>query len=120
MPVRSDMVDLIKYLKSHSKEIVDFINEEYIPEQITTKQPFNNLATELQMVFIHEKNGVVGEKDEAHNVLAMAMICSLWCGWLTHAKANSRPEYLKTIPDLFKQVIIDAYEQGREYSKIQP
>jgi len=114
------MVNLDEYLRSHRKEIVDFINTGYIPEEITAQQPFNNLVTELQKVFVIEKAGIKGGRDQTHNVLTMVMICSLWCGWVTQAKANSRPEYLKTTPDLFKQVIIDAFEQGREYSKIQP
>ena len=84
------MVDLDEYLRLNSKEIVDFINRKYIPIEATNEPTFDRLATELQRLFVHDHRGKVGGRDQAHNVLAMAIICSLWCGWLTRAKTNSR------------------------------
>lgn len=77
------MEDLDEYLRLNSKEIVDFINRKYVPIEATNEPTFDRLATELQTLFVHNHSGKVGGRDQAHNVLAMAIICSLWCGWLT-------------------------------------
>ena len=114
------MVDVSEYLRMNSKEIVDFINSKYIPDEITMHKAFDNLATLLQKAFVTEKDRQLGVRDQAHNVLAMATICSLWCGWITQAKANSRPQYVKNTPELFKHVISDAFDIGQQYSKVQP
>jgi hypothetical protein len=106
-----------QYLRIHKKELVDFIEGKYIPSEITNQDTFNNLAFELQKQFVATyKNGAVGERDAAHNVLAMALICSLWCGWLSQAKAKDN-RYSQEVVDNFKKLIIDAFEIGQYYSK---
>lgn len=64
---------------------------------------------------MHDHRGLIGGRDEAHNVLTMAIICSMWCGWLSQAKINRRaypPEWV----DNFKKTIVDAFEIGRDYA----
>ena len=73
------MVDVNEYLRTNSKEIVDFINSKYIPDEITKHKTFDNLVVLLQKAFVIEKDGHMGVRDQTHNVLAMAMICGLWC-----------------------------------------
>jgi hypothetical protein len=101
------------------KEIADFINRKYIPIEETNEPTFDRLATELQRLFVHNHRGRVGGRDQAHNVLAMAIICSLWCGWLTQAKANSGAYSEQGIAG-FKKLIDDAFEFGRQYSEVEP
>ena len=113
------MVDLGEYLRTNSKEIVDFMNRKYIPSEMTDEPTFHGLATELQSLFVHNHRGKVGERDQAHNVLAMAIICSLWCGWLTQAKTN-RGAYTKEWINGFNKSIVDAFEIGQQYSRLQP
>ena len=80
------MRDLDKYLKSNSKELVDLVNKNYIPPNVTNKPAFHELATKLQEIFVHNHGGKIGGRDQAHNILAMGIICSLWCGWFSEAK----------------------------------
>lgn len=110
------MTDIDEYLKSHRKEIVDYIQGNYIPANITNNTTFNNLATELQNKIVHNHKGEIGGRDAAHNVLAMALLCSLWCGWLSQAKANNK-RYPQDVVDIFKKNIIDAFEIGQGYAK---
>jgi hypothetical protein len=49
----------------------------------------------------------------------MAIICSMWCGWLSQAKTNSN-KYTQEWADSFKKAIIDAFEVGQEYSIERP
>jgi hypothetical protein len=49
----------------------------------------------------------------------MAIMYSMWCGWLSQAKANKKaysPEWV----DNFKSMIIDAFEIGRDYATERP
>ena len=61
---------------------------QYIPNNITSQSTFDNIAGELQARFVLQHNGQRGGRDQAHNVLAMAIICSMWCGWLSQAKTK--------------------------------
>lgn len=110
------MTSIGQYLRIHKKELVDFIEGKFIPSEITNQDTFNNLAFELQKQFVAtHRNGTVGERDAAHNVLTMALICSLWCGWLSQAKAKDN-RYSQEVVDNFKKLIIDAFEIGQDYS----
>jgi hypothetical protein len=71
------MIDLREYLESQRKQIVDFMISGCIPGSITEKQTFNNIATELQTRFLHNHRGKVGGRDKAHNILTMAIMCSM-------------------------------------------
>jgi hypothetical protein len=84
------MIDLRGYLESQRNQIVDFMISECIPDSVTEKQTFNNIATELQTRFLHNLRGKVGGRDQAHNILTMAIMCSMWCGWLSQAKTNRK------------------------------
>jgi hypothetical protein len=111
-------MDLNDWLKGNSNVIVDLVNRRFVPAEMT-EPVFNELVGLLQGIFITEKNGQMGLRDQAHNVLAMTMIYSLWCGWLSQAKAN-RGAYIKEGPDSFKKLIVDAFEIGQRHSKDQP
>ena len=88
--LRWHMIFIGEYLRLHKKDMVDFIQSNYIPANIIGISTFNNLATELQRKFMHDHRGHIGGRDEAHNVLTMAIICSMWCGWLSQAKVNRK------------------------------
>jgi hypothetical protein len=113
------MIFINEYLRSHKKDIVDYIQGNYIPASIISNSTFNSLATELQRKFVHDHRGHIGGRDEAHNVLSMAIMCSMWCGWLSQAKTNKKaysPEWV----DNFRSMIIDAFEIGRNYATDRP
>lgn len=113
------MIVIDQYLKSHKKDIVDYIQDNYIPDNITNNPTFHNLASELQSKFVHDHRGQVGGRDQAHNVLTMAIMCSMWCGWLSQAKAN-KAAYTQKWVDSFKKAITDAFEIGQKYAKEKP
>ena len=92
---------------------------QYIPNNITSQSTFDNIAGELQARFGPQHNGQRGGRDQAHNVIAMAIICSMWCGWLSQAMTN-RGVYIQEYVDSFKKAICDAFEIGQEYSPTRP
>ena len=73
-------------------------------------------ATKQQKAFVHNHRGQIGGRDKAHNVLAMAIICSMWCVWLSQAKTNKN-SYIQKWVDSFNKAITDAFEIGQKYSK---
>jgi hypothetical protein len=60
-------------------------------------------------------------RDKTHEELAIAIMHSLWCGWLSEAKAN-RPEYAEYAAYVvsFKNAINRAFEIGQEYAPERP
>jgi hypothetical protein len=113
------MIFIGEYLRSHKKEIVDYFQGNYIPASVIGNSTFNRLATELQRKFMHDHRGHIGGRDEAHNVLTMAVLCSMWCGWLSQAKIN-RKAYPPEWVDNFKKIIVDAFEIGQDYATERP
>ena len=112
------MVDLNDYLKLNSNAIVDLVNKKYVPAEMTKEPTFEALAEILQGIFI-VRYGEIGTRDQAHNVLAMAIIYSMWCGWLSQTKTN-RGEYTHELADRFRKLIVGAFEIGQNYSNDQP
>lgn len=110
------MIDLHQFLESKREQIVNFIQQHFISDNITSEAGFINIANELQKTFVHNHNGQKGGRDQAYNVLAMAIICSMWCGWLSQAKTN-RNQYTQEWVDSFKKAITDAFEIGQKYSE---
>jgi hypothetical protein len=110
---------LRQLLESQREQIVDFIEQHFIPENIPSEIAFQNIANELQKRFVLNHRGKIGLRDKAHGVLAMAIICSMWCGWLSQAKTN-RNEYTQEWVDSFKKAITEAFEIGQKYSEVRP
>jgi hypothetical protein len=106
-------MDLNDYLKLNSNAIVDMVERKYVPDA------FEELAGLLQGIFVHRHGSEEGKRDKAHNVLAEAILCSLWCGWLSQAIAN-KGAYPQEWVDSFKKLIVDAFEIGQSYSNDQP
>jgi hypothetical protein len=113
------MVNLNDYLKLNSNAIVGLVNKKYVPAEMTKEPTFEELAALLQGMFVHRHGSEEGKRDQAHNVLAMVMIYSLWCGWVSQAKTN-RGAAVKGTVEGFKKSIVDAFEIGQKYSKDQP
>ena len=60
--------------------IVHLVNKKYVPAKMTKEPTFEALAEILQGIFIVRYGSEIGTRDQAHNVLAMAIIYSMWCG----------------------------------------
>ena len=85
-----------------------------------TKEPtFEVLAGLLMGIFTVRNGNEVGKCDQTHNVVAMAMVYSMWCGWLSQEKAN-RGAYPSEWIDGFKKLLVDAFVIGQKYSEDQP
>ena len=111
-------MDLSDYLKLNSNVIVDLARK-YIPTEMTKEPTFEELAALLQGIVIVRNGNEVGKRDQVHNVLAMAMMYSVWCGWLSQEKANSGA-YPPEVVDRFRRLIADAFAIGQKYSKHPP
>jgi hypothetical protein len=109
-------MSLNDYLKLNSNAIVDLVNKKYVPTEMTEEPIFEELAGLLMGMVIarDESTGEIGKRDQVHNVLAMTMIYSLWCGWVSQAKTN-RGAYMRGTVEGFKKSIDDAFEIGKKY-----
>ena len=101
------------FLETNRSDIVDFIEETQRQIPLDGKI-YPKLLTELFSVFRLSKDGIVPILDKTHMELAVAICESLWCGWLSQAKANRGIH--KDYPERFKQAIISAFEIGQQYA----
>ena len=115
------MVDLYDYLMLNSNAIVDLVNKKYVPTEMTEDVVLEELAGVLTGMFVLGDGSEQGKRDKDHNILAMTIIYSMWCGWFSRAitRAN-RGKYTEELADRFKKLIVDAYEIGQNYSEDQP
>ena len=111
-------MDLNGYLKLNSNVIVDLARK-YVPTEMTKEPTFEELAALLQGIAIVRNGNEVGKRDQVHQVVAMVMIYSMWCGWLSQEKAN-KGAYPPEVADRFKRLIADAFVIGQKYSRDQP
>ena len=111
-------MDLNDYLKLNSNVIVDLARK-YVPTEMTKEPTFEELAALLQGIAIVRNGNEVGKRDQVHQVVAMVMIYSVWCGWLSQEKAN-KGAYPPEVADRFKRLIADAFVIGQKYSRDQP
>jgi hypothetical protein len=111
-------MDLSDYLKLNSNVIVDLAGK-YVPTEMTKEPTFEELAGLLMGIFTVRNGDEVGKRDQVHNVVAMAMAYSIWCGWLSQEKVN-RGAYPPELVDRFRRLIADAFVIGQKYSKDQP
>ncbi|HET7148844.1 MAG TPA: hypothetical protein VFI73_10140 [Candidatus Nitrosopolaris sp.] len=103
------MLKVEEFLDEHKREIVDFVQQKNI---------FDMLVKALAEQIPLGRDGLTWE-DKAHKELAVAMIHSMWCGWLSQAKKNSGA-YTQGYVDSFKQFIIRAFEIGQNYATERP
>ncbi len=94
--------------------MVDFV-EAITRPILTGNDPFTRLAEEIVKEFPMFKDNKPVLMDKVHYELALATIQSLWCGWISQAKAN-RSAYTIDTPDKFREAIDDAFTVGRDYS----
>ena len=109
---------LEKFLDDNKEELVEFVQSNQRPIPIGDNI-YGRLLEELTRQIPLTKNGVHNVLDKAHIELCIAIIESMWCGWLSQAKANKNV-YSKDHPDIFKEAICDAFEIGQEYAAIRP
>jgi hypothetical protein len=107
-------MDLNDWLKLNIDVIVDLARK-YVPTEVTKEPTFEALATLLMGKFVHRHGSEeeIGKRSQAHNVLAMTMIYSIW------SKADTG-DYPQEWVDSFKKLIDDAFEIGQKYSEDQP
>jgi hypothetical protein len=111
------MANISEYLRLHKNEIVDLVEAKHAPEAIrgeTFEALVNHLMTSLPL----GRDGQIW-RDQVHEELAVAIIDSMWCGWLSQAKMN-RGAYTREYVDRFKQSIIQAFEIGQNYASERP
>ena len=106
-------LDLKGFLEHNKNDIVNFVEGNQRPIPIADNI-FGKLLNKLMESIPIEKNGKVG-LDKAHVELAIAVLESMWCGWLSQAKAN-RGVYTKEYVNTFRNAIQTAFEVGRNYS----
>ena len=111
-------MDLNDYLKLNNNVIVDLARK-YVPTEMTKEPTFEELAALLQGIAIVRNGNEVGKRDQVHQVVAMVMIYSMWCGWLSQEKAN-KGAYPPEVADRLKRLIADAFVIGQKYSRDQP
>jgi hypothetical protein len=111
------MLDLHNFLESNKKYIFNFVEYNQRPIQIGAP-----LFEKLMNKFKDDWPMSHGNYDKTHYELAIAIVESLWIGCLSQMKENrllandARTAYPKGTTDNLKQVIIDAFDVGRNYA----
>jgi|SRR6478609_9313928 hypothetical protein len=98
---------------SDSETAIDF--EQFLDEHKRSSISYNR---KIFLKIPLGRDGVTWE-DKAHKEQAVAMIHSMWCGWLSQAKKNSGA-YTQGYVDSFKQFIIRAFEVGQNCTTERP
>ena len=113
-------MDLNDWLKMNNDVIVDLARK-YVPTEIIKEPTFEALAALLMGRFVHRHGSEeeVGKRSQAQNVLAMTMIYSMWCGWVSQSKAGTG-DYPQEWVDTFKKLIDDAFEISQSTQRINP
>jgi hypothetical protein len=111
------MIDLGEYFENHKKEMVDSVIAKESANAIHGAS-FEGLVSHLITTLPLGRDGQAW-RDKAHEELAIAIIHSMWCGWLSQAKRN-RNVYSQEYVDSFKQAINKAFEVGQKYADERP
>ena len=104
------MLDLHEFLESNKKDIFDFIeyNQRSIPESDNIfKKLMDKLKKDCPMNH--------GNYDKTHYELAVAIVETVWIGCLSQMKEN-RSAYSEGTTANLKQVVIDAFDLGKNYA----
>lgn len=109
--------EIDNYLRTHRKEIVDLIQEKGTAENIRG-EAFENVVNHLMTVLPLGKDNQ-SCRDKAHEELAIAIIHSMWCGWLSQAKAADG-RYTQDHVVWFRNAITSAFVIGQEYAPERP
>jgi hypothetical protein len=109
----------LQFLRSHRNDLVDYIQAEVRTIPKNQDSVHYSLLQELRANIPAEKNGIHGVLDKVHCELAIAVLEAIWCGWLSQAKAN-RDCYSKDVPDVFKEIILNAFQIGRDLAVTRP
>jgi hypothetical protein len=103
------------YLKEHKKEIVNLVEEKGGHPENIRGPAFENLVTHLMLAFPLGRDNQPW-RDKAHEELAITIIHSMWCGWLSKAKTN-RGVYTAGEAEGYRSAIDSAFEIGQKYSE---
>ena len=106
-------------MQANRNELVDYIQTEVRTIPTNHDSAYYDLLQELRADIIAEKNGIQGVLDKMHFELAIAVLEAIWCGWLSQAKAN-RGRYPSDAPDRFRQMILGAFDIGRDLAATKP
>jgi hypothetical protein len=110
------MLEIDEYLKSHRKEMVDFVEQKDTKGLRITGGIFDRLVNKLTA-----ERSFGPTVDKTHIVLSQAIITSLWCGWLSQAMANKKePRFSPEYVEYFKKSITQAFEIGQSYAVERP
>jgi len=110
------MLEIEEYLKSHRKEMVDFVEQKDTKGLRITGDIFDRLVNKLTT-----ERPFGPTVDKTHIVLSQAIITSLWCGWLSQAMANKKePRFSPEYVEYFKKSITQAFEIGQSYAVERP
>jgi hypothetical protein len=93
------MIDIPRYYQIHRQEIVDAVTAKETANAIQGNS-FEGLVSHLKTTLPLGRDGQ-SWRDKAHEELAIAIIHSMWCGWLSQAKKN-RGVYTQEYVDCFK------------------
>lgn len=106
-----------KFLEENQDSIIDYIQSQ-VRTTVGVDVIYGKLMVELGTDILLGKNSLVGI-DKMHAELANAILETMWCGWLSQAKANSGA-YPKEMPRRVREIILNAFEVGKDLAKTRP
>ncbi|MFZ0511836.1 MAG: hypothetical protein WAM14_09540 [Candidatus Nitrosopolaris sp.] len=77
-----------------------------------------HLVTGFQICHCDPPQSTHAEFDKVHYELAVAILELFWCGCISQMKENKQ-RYHSGTTDIFRRILIDAFDAGRKYALIE-
>ena len=115
--------NLDRFLDENKKDIFAFIENSRRPINLDYdgnifEKLLRHLVTSFHVCHCNPAQSTHAEFDKVHYELAVAVLEVFWCGCLPQMNEN-RHKYHSGTTDVFRQILIDAFEAGRRYALIE-
>jgi hypothetical protein len=115
--------NLDRFLDENKKDMFAFIENSRRPINLDYdgnmfEKLLRHLVTSFPVCHCIQSQSTHAELDKVHYELAVAILQVFWCGCLPQMKEN-RQEYGPGTTDVFRQILIDAFDAGRKYAPIE-
>jgi hypothetical protein len=112
--------NLDSFLEENKKDMFAFIENSRRPINLDYdgnifEKLLRHLVTSFPVCHCNMPQPTHAELDKVHYELAVAILQVFWCGCLPQMKEN-RQAYGPGTTDVFRQILIDAFDAGRKYA----
>lgn len=117
------LANLNSFLEENKKDMFSFVENSRRPISLDYdnnifEKLLRYLVTGFPVCHCNPPQPTHAESDKVHYELAIAILEVFWCGCLPQMKEN-RQAYHSGTTNIFRQILIDAFDAGRRYGPIE-